>query len=407
MPSEYEAIDFLIRYESLRLGETPWTTYTENDDVYPIYWKSIFPRQRSRRDGVILWDNSGDDWKHEWDEEFLGDIEGTLSNQPNNGSNAMHDGMNGNEDSESGGWDRCAWYQPIHYFGYDWGIFIREECVQNAAIDIARFLFLSPKDIQTIGFLNIVKALWRAGFLIYFLHEHFHHKIECLGFRLHVVEQKSCYLPYVSNVYNNCKGSNSQLEEALANADSFLRLSNSPYNKLIPSPILEATKDYLRWRFPNDPPGYSQAMAYLTKYQFDNGENVLQARVKEAIVNPAHNPVDWDLAPRMTQSFLNVRSEIWVVVPKGKIPHTPHGALPAPTCSTKKMKQLCEKAGYQVVKGGKGSHIKLKKRNSPMIVLPGNKNSLSTKVAKKVLHAIGNYKLHQLPGLLSGEIPIT
>ena len=29
----------------------------------------------------------------------------------------------------SGLFDFCAWYQPIHFFGYDWGIFVREDCI--------------------------------------------------------------------------------------------------------------------------------------------------------------------------------------------------------------------------------------------------------------------------------------
>jgi predicted RNA binding protein YcfA (HicA-like mRNA interferase family) len=39
-------------------------------------------------------------------------------------------------------------------------------------------------------------------------------------------------------------------------------------------------------------------------------------------------------------------------------------------------KDLCKlflKAGYEVVPGGKGSHIKLKRKNSPTVIIPNHK----------------------------------
>ena len=37
------------------------------------------------------------------------------------------------------------------------------------------------------------------------------------------------------------------------------------------------------------------------------------------------------------------------------------------------MVKLFLKAGYEIVAGGKGSHIKLKKKNSPTIIIPNHK----------------------------------
>lgn len=37
------------------------------------------------------------------------------------------------------------------------------------------------------------------------------------------------------------------------------------------------------------------------------------------------------------------------------------------------MVKLFQKAGYEVVPGGKGSHIKLKKKNCPTIIVPNHK----------------------------------
>ncbi len=61
-------------------------------------------------------------------------------------------------------------------------------------------------------------TLLRTAFLLYYRHELFHHKTECLGLRLHVVEDKSSYIPYHELVYRATDGTDDQLEEALANA---------------------------------------------------------------------------------------------------------------------------------------------------------------------------------------------
>jgi predicted RNA binding protein YcfA (HicA-like mRNA interferase family) len=41
--------------------------------------------------------------------------------------------------------------------------------------------------------------------------------------------------------------------------------------------------------------------------------------------------------------------------------------------SGKELCKLFEKAGYKIVPGGKGSHIKLKKKDHPTIIIPNHK----------------------------------
>jgi hypothetical protein len=212
-------------------------------------------------------------------------------------------------------WDKCAWYQPIHYFGENWGIFIKEECVKCAAFMIARFVEPSVK--SEVPLEDWFKALYRAGIYMYFLHEYYHHKIECLGFRLHVVERKSAYLPYNKLVYAQTIGKDNNLEEALANADCYRRLNTQSYAFWLTPEIVTATERYLLWQFPRDPPGYRKAVDYLTTPSFADGENCLQAQVKEASLEPAQRAAEWDMAPCMTRSFFSVTSDIWTVIPEG------------------------------------------------------------------------------------------
>lgn len=81
--------------------------------------------------------------------------------------------------------DVLGWYQPIHFFASNWGIFIRE----SALVDLARDL--APRFAPFIGRRTRaahVAVLIRAAFAYVFLHEHYHHKIESLAIRLHIVE---------------------------------------------------------------------------------------------------------------------------------------------------------------------------------------------------------------------------
>ena len=107
---------------------------------------------------------------------------------------------------------------------------------QEPATGIPRYL---------LGGSALVQALVRAGFSALLLHEHYHHKTECMGLRLHVVEQTSRYVPYFRGVYIPAAGSVDQLEEGLANGDSFLRLRTEPYSKWVRGLVRTELENYL------------------------------------------------------------------------------------------------------------------------------------------------------------------
>jgi predicted RNA binding protein YcfA (HicA-like mRNA interferase family) len=143
------------------------------------------------------------------------------------------------------------------------------------------------------------------------------------------------------------------------------------------------------------------ASNYLTKPEFDEGEKVLQAQVKEISLTPAQPIEEWAMAPRMLQSFFTVNSNIWTVIPAGtksRLPIKP--VAPVRTCSTSDMIDLYMKAGYLVKDGGKGSHLKLKKPGAPTMILPGNRSELSPRVTKNALSVLGNFSIRDLQSLL-------
>ncbi|MBA7613496.1 hypothetical protein ES703_20747 [subsurface metagenome] len=183
MPDIQDAIDFLEEYEGFDLGESPWPTYDDNDEIHEVDWGNLFPSGPASVDPdtrLIL-----DAWEIDISENDLEQLAGILEDS---------DVPDWSHDGKPAGHDVVAWYQPIHYFGHDWGIFIKESGIKGNAFRIARFL-RAPKARGK----NILGPLWkgliRASFAALLLHEHFHHKIESLGFRLHVSTGYSAYLP--------------------------------------------------------------------------------------------------------------------------------------------------------------------------------------------------------------------
>jgi hypothetical protein len=148
-----------------------------------------------------------------------------------------------------------------------------------------------------------------------------------------VALRKPVYVPYHNQVYVNAKNSDKLLEEALANADCYHRIVTNPYAGWLSKHVVKATRAYLEWQFPHDPPGYRKAEDYLNKQEFDAGENLLQAQVKEVSLTPVQPVDEWQMAPRMTQSFFLVTSNIWTVIPAGgtsRLPTRPVHPIPPP-----------------------------------------------------------------------------
>jgi predicted RNA binding protein YcfA (HicA-like mRNA interferase family) len=400
MPSAQKIVEWLEQHDALQLGEEPPAKpLGDDEELYLIDWKRLFPSRRPGRDGDWDWDLYGDDWSVQQtaglddDARFAQEVEvclgkGELSEEETKAISLKL------------GWDTCAWYQPIHFFGYDWGIFIRRDCIRENAKYIARFL--RPGTRLTP---NLLKALVRAGFSALFLHEQFHHKVESLGIRLHVVEKASRYLPYKKQVYRRTYGTNDNMEEALANADAFLRADTSPYSTWMGDTVVTALQSYMALRFPFDPPGYNQAVKYLTRTKCDRGIDLLHGQVQEGQLKPCRPSSDWEVATRLHQSMFKVTDHLWEIVPKGKRPMLPTLAVPYKSISTDELVRLAKAKGWIIKEGaGKGSHIRMENGQFSSLTIPGNRRDLSPGVVKDTLKKIGNYKLRDLPELIRGRI---
>lgn len=228
-------------------------------------------------------------------------------------------------------WDVCAWYQPIHFFGYDWGIYIREDCLKTQALKIAYASYqLQPQAIHfSLSPQELARTFLRASFFCFFLHEHFHHKVESFAIRLLVASDRSIYHAYKKNIYRRYYLTSDCLEESLANADLYQRLYDAPYkfpyiNKNHPKhneinkEIREKIKEYLHSSFLSSPDGYKQAINYFQEQKFNEGVRLLQGQIKESSLKPNQPIDDWIAAPQMVRSLLNIHSEIYTIIKPGK-----------------------------------------------------------------------------------------
>lgn len=266
-----------------------------------------------------------------------------------------------------------GWYQPVHFFASNWGIFIRESALKELARDLMpRF----APFVERRSPLAHVAVLIRAAFAFVFLHEHYHHKIESLAIRLHVVERRTAYPAYFK-FSQQLAGTKEDIEEGIAGADAWFRLATTPYSKWFAKDELHVVRSWMVDLFENSPPPYRGAMDILSgpPSAFEDAENQLIARVQEATINPSRPfPSDFSYATSLTRSLFSIRQSIWSIVPVGQEPLLPTipGALPL---ATDKLERFIVKQGWEKVPGGgKGSHAKYRDTSGRMIVLPHSKD---------------------------------
>ena len=292
----------------------------------------------------------------------------------------------------------CAWYCPIHYFGYGWGIYIREQCILSLALDIAKHLDLAALEALKLSSAQIQKHLLRAAFYMLFLHEQFHHKAESLGFRLLVATGTDRYRRYKTEVYRATYLTPDCLEESLANAESYLRIKEDRYKLKLSVPFTRAYQKAAVASFELQPAGYREAKNFLTDAKFKAGQDKFQSAMLDGQYPPTTPTRRWAVAPQMIRSLMNIKADIYVVVPIGVKPlFTTTLIDPGVTISTARAtKALVNKYGYSIVSGGgNGSHVKLEKPGVKPITLKGNQSALSPGLLKHVLSHLGDYPLSQ------------
>ena len=322
-------------------------------------------------------------WENDLSEDFLDDF---------------FEGVDKGIDKEELGFDTCAWYSQIHFNLYDWGIKIKNTCLISIGKKIARHLPYSYKKSiksQPYTIRNILSnQCMLAAFHYLYLHEIYHHKVESIGIRFLITRGRDSYVRYMDNLYSKLIGSDDQLEEALATAHSLLKLNTSPYNKNILPAVMKASKDRIEKTLPYQPPGYRNAVKYLSTKSFESGEHELQSRVQEGTIRHCikrkKGPSRWKFGQDMMRGLYTLNNRIYEIVTPSSPKILPSkGAAPF-VCSTTEASKACYSDGWdKIKKGGKGSHIKMDKPGKRPIIIPGNRKSLSTGVLKNIMSSLG------------------
>ncbi|MHB1430537.1 MAG: type II toxin-antitoxin system HicA family toxin [Streptosporangiaceae bacterium] len=352
-------------------GPSSWPRVSDADDTYPINWREVEGRSQGHLEHLVDANPEFDRWERVRDELQL------LARQ------------RGGRDVPPPLFDVDAWYQPIHYFGGHWGIFIRESAVRSLTVTI-----LNGIDANRRYDLDVMQGALRQALAVYFLHEMFHHKVESFAIRLEIVERVPRYLPYRKAVYEPLRAqlSDRLLEEALATAESYLRLNEPVYRRSVPSDVLDRTRSYLASWIPSMPPGYRRAAEYLSDGLFDDGLNLLSSQLHESTTEPARNSQDWRLASHIHRGLFNCKASTWVVVPVGTRPLVPwfDETISGLAISTRKLVKGLRALGYvELADRGKGSHQMFRKEGHPDITVPGNREAISVGVLHETARSLG------------------
>ena len=213
----------------------------------------------------------------------------------------------------------CAWYNPMHFYR-NWGIYMKGTCLVRIARRMACFVDWSKTSLPKSAFKG---ELLRAAFYMIYLHEQFHHKVESFSLRLLVSTGRDHYSPYSSQVYQPTFRTQQCLEESLANAQSYRRLSEKRYRSNLSPFIYQGVRDYVKLTMPTQPPGYREGIFYLKDQPHQSGVCLLQSQVQSANLMPTIPTQHWKMAPNMMRALKPISSRIYIVLPVGYQPLFP------------------------------------------------------------------------------------
>lgn len=288
--------------------------------------------------------------------------------------------------------DALAWYLPFHYFGLDWGIYIKEQSI----LEIAALIYVRMGQPHMSAKLS--EDLCRMSLTVLYLHEAFHHKVESFAARLEMATLTPVYRSYKDNVVKVVRNTDSHLEEAVACAEMLARLDEVAYKKGVENRTRQATKRFLQAWIPQLNPGYRLGLEHLD----DESKWILQSQIAEGSERPTRSFTDWALADNMLRGFFDKDSIAYVIVPMGAKPIVPwlHVVDPLVSISTDRLvRHLRRDFGYVEVSGrGKGGHrwFEHPSGHRPSFPLPANRESLSPVVLRSVATALGYQSIREL-----------
>jgi predicted RNA binding protein YcfA (HicA-like mRNA interferase family) len=279
--------------------------------------------------------------------------------------------------------DAFAWYQPIHYYAQAWGVFVREDGIQEVALGIAGFVDTSRDPIR------VAAEVQRMAHVVLRLHEAFHHKVESAAIRMETVSGRDTYKPYDDHVFLPLRSANSRslLEEGLGNAWMLRNLMSDA--KGIGDDVLLGVELFLRWWIPTLPGAYGRGVE-LFEDGIDQHVYRLTEQLHSAQVDPPSRDRLWAVTTHLLDPLHNRLSSHYVVVPRGQVPYLPHVAPPKGLAvGHRELEKMLTRLGWERQKT-RGRHpVKFVKDGAKPIPLPIHAGSLPTGTLNKIAREAG------------------
>jgi len=287
--------------------------------------------------------------------------------------------------------DAAAWYCPFHFYEDDYGIYIKEDAVN----EYAQGLWLSldkKKRIEVWAQPSHIRRLFerqliQASRLRLFFHELYHHRVECFATRIEMNSSRRFFAQYNELVYQ--KYSNPLhdflIEEALASAyplGQIKKRKSALFPTLPGCPnvgdiLLEREFKRIKKskvlgyrgaaRLVQGPFGQKKSALYsksigLNSTNFKELEWKLQQTIREGFYPPVDRGANWEFAPDMMRQFFNVSEIAYKLIPRKKYLTTvSHSSTPIEYLSIKPRKALRKARDWGIFRtgSGKGDHAKI------------------------------------------------
>lgn len=241
--------------------------------------------------------------------------------------------------------DAFAFYLPFHYFYPKWwGIYLLADGVRQ----LGEILY------QCAGG-KLAEADCRTSARIFlFGHEQFHHSVESFATRLEITHRLPIYKEGFEKYYQRTRSTPEWLEEALANASAYRRVTKAYSKEPAKRRIVEAA---LQRYIENSPPGYNQGMKYVKKLRFDDGEDKLaETGHRESCLNtPQAAPSLWKAFGHGFHPFRKRGSRVVYLVHRDS-PIAHRSGLGGRYLRYREVVRRLREQGCLFVREGKGSH---------------------------------------------------
>lgn len=266
--------------------------------------------------------------------------------------------------------DCLAFYLPFHYFLPTWwGVYLT---VEGVAILAAKLLSLSG------GLLKPAEAIAAARIFLYH-HEAFHHHVECFATRLELTHRKRLYTEGFHRLYTSVFGTDSCVEEALANAQAYRKTKA----KIGGLPVDTALQQYIG----QSPPGYRLGVQLAKRFRRNRAKFAEDNHVACFPLQPSGSGRIWDSIGHLFDGISNIKGRVNYIVSRSA-PLISRARFRPLLPPSKLVKKLAEYGVFDFVRHG-AAHDIYRAGNGAMVPIPRHPRDMNKGTVKKILREAG------------------